>query len=53
MRSLVSEAESSVGLLLFDEPSTSLNLRAEHGMFSLFGARRFAHPHPRTSDLFE
>ena len=53
MRSLVSEAESSVGLLLFDEPSASLDPRAEHGMFGLFGARWFAHPHPRTSDLFE
>ncbi|KAN0101039.1 P-loop containing nucleoside triphosphate hydrolase protein [Tylopilus felleus] len=33
MRSLVSEAESSVGLLLFDEPSASLDPRAEHDLF--------------------
>ncbi|KAF8446437.1 P-loop containing nucleoside triphosphate hydrolase protein [Boletus edulis BED1] len=33
MRSLVSEAESPVGLLLFDEPSASLDPRAEHDLF--------------------
>ncbi|KAI6137034.1 P-loop containing nucleoside triphosphate hydrolase protein [Pisolithus sp. B1] len=33
MRSLVSETESSVGLLLFDEPSASLDPTAEHDLF--------------------
>lgn len=33
MRSLVSEAESPVGLLLFDEPSASLDPTAEHDLF--------------------
>ncbi|KAG8220222.1 P-loop containing nucleoside triphosphate hydrolase protein [Butyriboletus roseoflavus] len=33
MRSLISETESSVGLLLFDEPSASLDPRAEHDLF--------------------
>ena len=35
MRSLASETESPVGLLLFDEPSASLDPRAEHGMSCL------------------
>ncbi|KAG2364745.1 hypothetical protein BDR07DRAFT_1450146 [Suillus spraguei] len=33
MRSLVSETESSVGMLLFDEPSASLDPTAEHDLF--------------------
>ncbi|KAG1907848.1 P-loop containing nucleoside triphosphate hydrolase protein [Suillus fuscotomentosus] len=33
MRSLVSETESSAGMLLFDEPSASLDPTAEHGLF--------------------
>ncbi|KAI5989752.1 P-loop containing nucleoside triphosphate hydrolase protein [Pisolithus albus] len=33
MRSLVSETESPVGLLLFDEPSASLDPTAEHDLF--------------------
>lgn len=33
MRSLVSEIESPVGLLLFDEPSASLDPTAEHDLF--------------------
>lgn len=31
MRSLASETESSAGMLLFDEPSASLDPMAEHG----------------------
>jgi ABC-type multidrug transport system fused ATPase/permease subunit len=33
MRSLVSETESSAGMLLFDEPSASLDPTAEHDLF--------------------
>ncbi|KAG2053567.1 P-loop containing nucleoside triphosphate hydrolase protein [Suillus hirtellus] len=33
MRSLVSETKSSAGMLLFDEPSASLDPTAEHGLF--------------------
>ncbi|KAG1880462.1 P-loop containing nucleoside triphosphate hydrolase protein [Suillus tomentosus] len=33
MRSLVSETESSAGMLLFDEPSASLDPTAEYGLF--------------------
>jgi len=33
MRSVVSD--QSVGLLLFDEPSASLDPAAEHGMFAV------------------
>jgi len=33
MRSLISETESPVGLLLFDEPSASLDPTAEHDLF--------------------
>ncbi|KAG1881161.1 P-loop containing nucleoside triphosphate hydrolase protein [Suillus subluteus] len=33
MRSLVSETESSAGMLLFDEPSASLDPMAEHDLF--------------------
>ncbi|KAG1740004.1 P-loop containing nucleoside triphosphate hydrolase protein [Suillus lakei] len=33
MRSLVSESESSAGMLLFDEPSASLDPMAEHDLF--------------------
>ncbi|KAF8554561.1 P-loop containing nucleoside triphosphate hydrolase protein [Imleria badia] len=40
MRSLVSETESSVGLLLFDEPSASLDPRAEHDLFERLQALR-------------
>lgn len=41
MRSLMSETEPSVGLLLFDEPSASLDPRAEHGTLRRFPT--FAH----------
>ncbi|KAF9229816.1 P-loop containing nucleoside triphosphate hydrolase protein, partial [Gyrodon lividus] len=40
MRSLVSETESSVGLLLFDEPSASLDPTAEHDLFERLRALR-------------
>ncbi|KAG2345392.1 P-loop containing nucleoside triphosphate hydrolase protein [Suillus weaverae] len=33
MRSLVSGSDSSVGMMLFDEPSASLDPRAEHDLF--------------------
>lgn len=33
MRSLASETESSAGILLFDEPSASLDPVAEHDLF--------------------
>jgi len=33
MRSLVSETESSAGMMLFDEPSASLDPTAEHDLF--------------------
>lgn len=38
MRSVVSD-DSSVGLLLFDEPSASLDPTAEHGTTTLFSAQ--------------
>ncbi|KAL4065775.1 P-loop containing nucleoside triphosphate hydrolase protein [Scleroderma yunnanense] len=53
MRSLVSETESSVGLLLFDEPSASLDPTAEHGKllcFALVSQDLTLHP---PLDLFE
>ncbi|KAF9242363.1 P-loop containing nucleoside triphosphate hydrolase protein [Melanogaster broomeanus] len=40
MRSLLSETESSVGLLLFDEPSASLDPTAEHDLFERLRALR-------------
>ncbi|KIM52370.1 hypothetical protein SCLCIDRAFT_1223856 [Scleroderma citrinum Foug A] len=40
MRSLVSETGSSVGLLLFDEPSASLDPTAEHDLFERLRALR-------------
>ena len=52
MRSLVSEAESSVGLLLFDEPSASLDPRAEHGTSRLFPIP-VGSLTPSFADLFE
>ncbi|KIJ59811.1 hypothetical protein HYDPIDRAFT_118060 [Hydnomerulius pinastri MD-312] len=40
MRSLISETESSVGLLLFDEPSAALDPTAEHDLFERLRALR-------------
>ncbi|KAG9310293.1 P-loop containing nucleoside triphosphate hydrolase protein [Chiua virens] len=40
MRSLGSETESRVGLLLFDEPSAALDPRAEHDLFERLRALR-------------
>ncbi|KAH7884022.1 P-loop containing nucleoside triphosphate hydrolase protein [Phlebopus sp. FC_14] len=40
MRSLLSETEPSVGLLLFDEPSASLDPTAEHDLFERLRALR-------------
>ncbi|KAH0838719.1 P-loop containing nucleoside triphosphate hydrolase protein [Lanmaoa asiatica] len=40
MRSLASETEPSVGLLLFDEPSAALDPRAEHDLFERLRALR-------------
>ncbi|KAF9242362.1 P-loop containing nucleoside triphosphate hydrolase protein [Melanogaster broomeanus] len=40
MRSLVSETESPVGLILFDEPSAALDPKAEHDLFERLRALR-------------
>lgn len=57
MRSL-SETESSVGMLLFDEPSASLDPTAEHGalppfFFSLESNAHNWDPKHDETDLFE
>lgn len=39
MRSFVSGSDSSVGMMLFDEPSASLDPKAEHGALSCLSAK--------------
>lgn len=56
IRSLISEKEHSVGLLLFDEPSASLDPRAEHGklrQLPTFVPPSVPYPSSSSPDLFE